>query len=403
MLVLYPTDDYGYCERFEPWKKHIKKIFLLNYTEHCHQNGIKHTEKHIADTISREKIDILICCPYATEYQLSVEFYNSLKNKTKIVFWFNDDASYFESYSKYYSQTASAVVTSDYLAVSSYKRLGIPSIVNIETVISNKLYPVEVEKDIDVCFIGDMRKRGRKEYIKFLMDNGIIVKTFGQGTINGYLPGDKISEYYCRSKINLNFTQIAKLSWINYDEPLLNRMKQNNGRPIEIALTKSFCLSEYSPSLDTLFISGKEIDVFCNKEELLQKVKYYLSNPAKREEIATNAYKRAIENYELNIVIFNILKKLAELLENRNAFTIETDKVYLSNNFKRKAINSLTFSMYVMLKNGKIKCAAETFPLLFKYGLVNSLVGFYGGVIRVIQNMFKKVISGTAIKRSVNI
>lgn len=390
ILVLYPTDDNEYCRRFDLLKKHIKNTILFNFVDYSHSYGIKNTEKYVLDTIDNEKIDIVISYPFATDYQLSVEFYNSLKKKTKIVFWFSDDASYFDSYSKYYIQIADVVITSDYFAVFAYKRLGISAILCLETVVNNKLLPVEIEKDIDVCFIGDIRKRGRKEHIKFLTDNGIDVQTFGFGSDYGYLPGDKISEYFCRSKINLNFTQIGKLNWTNADEPLLNLVRQNNGRPIEIALTKSFCLSEYSPALDTIFAIGKEIDVFHNQKELLEKIRYYLSNPEKREEIAANAYQRARENYKPDIYIPKALKSIMQLLENNNQLKIETNELYLSNNFKVKTINGLTFSMFVMIKNCKIRYALETFFTLFKYGFVNFLIGFYGGIIRIIQTKFKK-------------
>lgn len=391
VLVLYPTDDGDFFIWFEPLKKHFKSIHLLNYTMHCHMNGIKNTEQHITDLVTDKKIDIVLIIPFASDYQISVEFYHSLRKKVKIVFWFADDATYFEVYNRYYAQVADAVITADCFAVAAYKRLGMPVILYQFIDVRNKIRPVDIEKDIDVCFIGDMKKPGRNEYIKFLRDNGINVVVYGYGSQNGFLPYEKMSEYLCRSKINLNFTQVAYPDWINFDEPLLNLVRQNNGRPRETALARAFCLSEYSPGLDTMFDIGKEIDVFHDKTELLEKVKYYLSNPSKREEMAAAAYERAVQNYLPEIYIPKMLKDMMNVLENRDRLNVRVDKIYLSNGFKVKTINGLTFSMFVMLKNGKLKFAFETFLLLFKYGFMVFLLGFYGGLTRVLQSVLRKI------------
>ncbi len=390
-LILYPADNSGFPARFEALKKHFKAAHLLNFVAYSHMNGIKNTERHIKEVIAREKIDILLSYPFATDYQLSVDFYNSLREKVKLVFGFMDDATYFEVYDKYYAQVADAVTTVDYSALFAYKRLGIPAVFCQEVFVENNLAPIAVEKDIDVCFIGDVRKRGRLEYIKFLKDAGINITVYGQGSENGFLPFGKMSEYMCRSKINLNFSQNAKLSWINSDEPMLNRVRVDTYRPREIALTGSFCLCEHSPFLYTMFDIGKEIDTFRDKAELLEKVRFYLSNPEKRDALALVAHKRALENYQPEIDAQRLLKDLRSVLESPDASSILRNEIYLSDNFKIKEINGLTFSMFIMLKNGGFHFAFETFRLLFKNGFRVFLSGFYGGITRVLRNISGKM------------
>src|SRR3989339_153716 len=127
LLAVYPTDQYGYF-RFNPFKKHFKEIYRLNYPRLVYTKGILNSEKEILDIILREKIDVLVYCPFSTDHQLSVYFLNSLRKKVKVVFWSADDATYFESYCKYYAQAADAVITSDYFSVIAYKRFGIPAV-----------------------------------------------------------------------------------------------------------------------------------------------------------------------------------------------------------------------------------------------------------------------------------
>ena len=50
--------------------------------------------------------------------------------------------------------------------------------------------------------------------------------------------------------------------------------------------------------------------MFHDEKELLEKAKYYLSSDSRREEIALNAYKKVIENYESESYIHRTLKTL---------------------------------------------------------------------------------------------
>ena len=390
VLWLLPENNQCLSFHCDFLKNKIKNFYRLNFVEYSHQNGTIGTETYIANLIDDKQIDILIASSFATDYQLSVEFYASLKNKAKVVFWMWDDENYFDVYSRYYCQTADAVITTDYFSIFAYQKLGIPAILYQSSHSRNNYFPVEIEKDIDVCFLGNCRKNDRMDYINFLIKNGTNVETFGLGSKNGFVNWDEFSKIFSRSKINLNFTKIDKLSWINKDNPLLNRVRQNKGRPIESALTKSFCLSEYAPALNTIFEIGKEIDIFYGKADLVEKVRYYLSHDEKREEIANNAYKRAIDNYESEVYISKILNELEEILQKNDKQRTEKIEIYLSMAFKIKSINGLIFSMFIMLKNRKIVYALETFIKLFRYGIFVFLIGFYGGLARVLKSMLNE-------------
>jgi len=368
-------------------RKYFKNTYSINFLEHSLRKGIRNTERYIEEIVSEKNIDVVMVFSFASVYDLSVEFYSKIKTKINLIFWMFDDENYFDAYSKYYCQIADAVVTTDYFSVFSYKKLSIPSVLYFSSHSKNNYYPIKSEKDIDVCFLGDCRKHDRMEYINFLMKNGVNIKTFGAGSMNGFVEWSDFSKIFSRSKINLNFTKIDKLNWINRNDPLLNKVGQPKGRPIEIALTKSFCLSEYAPALNEMFEIGKEIDVFQNKDELLEKVKYYLSNEFKREEIAGNAYKKATNNYESDVYIPRVLKELERFLQ--SIHRQEKHKIFLSNSFKIKSINGLSFSMFVFIKNGKIGYALELFKELFKYGVFNFFAGFSGGLIRVIKHIIK--------------
>lgn len=377
---------------YDELKKRLS-IYRFDAFEYPYKNGIRNTEKYIENLISEKKIDILFTSPFAINYHLSVDFYAFLKNKVKIIFWMWDDEAFFDVYSKYYSQIADAVITCDYFSVFGYEKFGILSIFYPPCQPTNIFYPVKTIKDIDVCYIGSCcQSNSRIEYINFLINNGVNIETFGIGSKNGFIEWHEFTKILSRSKIVLNFNRLSPLDWVNKDEPLLNRVRQSAVHYAESALAKSFCLAEYTPSIPIVAEVGKEVDVFYNKKELLEKVKYYLSNPVKRDEIANNAYKRAINNYVPEIVIPKILKELENILQKDNKLQPETEKqqIFLSKAFKIKSINCLTLFMFVMIKHKKIKYALELFKELFKYGIFIFFAGFYGGILRAIETKFRK-------------
>ena len=94
----------------------------------------------------------------------------------------SDDELYLGVYSKYYSQIADAVITTDYFGVSEYQKLDIPAIFYFSSHTKNNYYPVKIDKEIDVCFIGDCTKNDRMDYVNHLIKNGVSVETFGKGS-----------------------------------------------------------------------------------------------------------------------------------------------------------------------------------------------------------------------------
>ncbi|MFA5859207.1 MAG: glycosyltransferase [Elusimicrobiota bacterium] len=364
---------------------------MFDFIEYSHQNGIKNTEKHVKDLITSKKIDIVFTTHYATDYQLSIEFYADLRKTVKIVFCAWDDESYFDVYGKYYGQVADAVITTDYYTMYGYMRMGIPGLLLMPIFSKEMFFPVEGEKDTEVCFIGGCTQRDRKEYIDFIIKNGIKIETYGNGSKHGFLEWNKFSEILSKSKIALTFNKLDTLDWINKEEPLLNRVRQASFHYVESALVKTFCLAEYSPGIFTIAEIGKEVDVFNSKEELLNKIRYYLSHDVERENIAAAAYKRAIKEYVPEVAVPKLLAELDKTLYSGINKYVLSDEIYINESFKRKTINGLTFTMVVLIKNNKIGYAMEIFVKLFKYGVLVFITGFIGGIGRIVQNMSTKI------------
>ena len=68
-------------------------------------------------------------------------------------------------------------------------------------------------------------------------------------------------------------------------------------RDFEVTGCGAFLISDYARSLETMFMPGEEIICYKNVEELKDMVKFFLSHPQEREEIARKGYSRAHRNH----------------------------------------------------------------------------------------------------------
>lgn len=123
-------------------------------------------------------------------------------------------------------------------------------------------YPVDVEYEHDVSFIGVLRNK-RVDYHK----------TIGFPVIsNAY--GEEHSVAVSKTKINLNFTEGG-----------------TSDRTYKVLASKGFLLTEPWPNMEDDFTIGEDLDIFTNEEELKEKIAYYLENEDERLRIAENGYK----------------------------------------------------------------------------------------------------------------
>lgn len=143
-----------------------------------------------------------------------------------------------------------------------------------------------LKKNYDVVFIGQ-NFGNRQIYVDYLKSNGVNVDVFGFGWDTGKVTQTQMIEIFNKAKIVLNFSSSA-------GHPELKFLK---GRVFEIPATGAFLLTEECEELDNYFRVGIELDRFTTKEEMLEKVKYYLQNDKQREVIAENGKKKVLENY----------------------------------------------------------------------------------------------------------
>ncbi len=282
---------------YSPLNKIFKNILFYDPQKNLYQYGKDSMNERFLELIEKEKPD------YVFFWLIYDEFYietllkiREISPKTIIINFFGDDDSQFEIFSRYYGLIFDYSLILPQLPNSIYKKEGIKNY--FFTLLANldNYTPLKIEKKYDVTFIGTP-KSDRYELIRYLKENNINIKLFGWGwdsypdlkdVYEGPLSDTDLVKKINESKINLCFTK-------NY-----YGVPHVKGRVVEVAACNSFVLVEYSTRYLDLFKEGKEIVMFNSKEDLLEKIKYYLKNEKQREKIAERAYKKIVKNYDFN-------------------------------------------------------------------------------------------------------
>jgi len=156
-----------------------------------------------------------------------------------------------------------------------------------------------IHREIDVIFVGHYEKF-RDEYCKYLGQAGIKLEVVGPDwknsktiNIDSIKYSAPVDSYEYVRLLNNSKIALAFLSKKNND--VYTR------RNFEITAAGTFMLSERTEELQEIFIEGKECDYFSSKEELLDKVNFYLKNSVAREKIASAGYEKCIRSGNSNI------------------------------------------------------------------------------------------------------
>jgi spore maturation protein CgeB len=117
--------------------------------------------------------------------------------------------------------------------------------------------------------------------------------------------GDELSIVYCTSKINLGL-----LSASTTDSSLRD---QTTARTFQIPATGSFMLHEDTDEVRQFFEDGKEVMLFSDNDELVEKVEIALKDPDLRDKICRQGYARCLSHpYDYSSAATTILKYFEE-------------------------------------------------------------------------------------------
>lgn len=353
-----------YCNSI---KANSENYYYIDYIDLYTRLGRKAFEIYIETLVVEKKFDYIFFIVWSGDLTFDIYFIEKLSKLSCIVMNFFDTEHFFESCDRYYAQVADLVLLPDYLSKYRYEILNINTLCTFSLFDSKYYRPLEeMNKNIDVSFVGNIAINKRREYIDYLINNGISVECYGANTKNGFISFDKMIEIFNKTKINLNFTRKCDEDWtiLGLGSKINNRIKQVKGRPIEIALCRGFVLTENAPGIENMFEIEKEIGIFHTKEELLEKVKYYLKNEKEREDMAIRGYEKAFKNYDAKTAF----AKIFSIIDRYKRRDLD---IYLDNDFIKNYTAYRFFYIGQFIFNRKLKNLVEEFCILFKYREIN--------------------------------
>lgn len=204
--------------------------------------------------------------------------------KIEIIGWlFDDDKRYQET--EQLAQCFSKIVTTMHDRHILRLKRNLNSVLCQFSVNQYIYFNYQLPKKYNVVFIG-VNFNDRQDYVDHLRKSGINVAAFGRGWNTGRLSQADMIEILNQAKIVLNFSG-------SQDHGHLRFLK---GRVFEVTGMGCFLLTEQCVGLSDYFEIGKDLDVFSDKNELLQKVKYYLNQPDLCQEIGLRAQQKVLAN-----------------------------------------------------------------------------------------------------------
>jgi len=326
-------DEIGYDVYTFYWKSYFKDYKYKSFVEKLNykfQNKflVGHVlwqiNKDVVQKVNEIKPDLVFIYRGTHIYPKTIQKIKSFGCK---VFGYNNDDPFSEKYSlshfRLWSLYKKGIFSYDWIFsyrwknIDDYKNLGYENVSLLRSyyIKDSNFYISNIEKKYDVIFIGHWENDGRDEIIKYLIENGIKIKLFGtlweKSKYYKYLKekiGDIKPIYKEEYNLTINKAKIALvfLSKINNDT--------YTRRCFEIPATKTMMIAEYTDDLaNNLFEEDKEAVYFKNKEELLEKIKYYLANEDKMKEIGENGYKRLMnDGHEVTDRCGEIIRKYKE-------------------------------------------------------------------------------------------
>ncbi len=154
---------------------------------------------------------------------------------------------------------------------------------------------IEKKRGYPVVFVG-RASRERAEMVNYLRGNGIDIRLWGagweaipelRGISRGFLPYYKMLEVIGSSVIVLN---------LEGGEPRGNR-DQVEKRVFEAFSCKAFQITHRRSETANLFEEGKEIVLYNDEQDLLDKVRFFEAHQRERQDIAEKGYKKAVTEY----------------------------------------------------------------------------------------------------------
>ncbi len=313
--------DSLYQNYYLPLKKLFGEVIVFDPSIVTISYGYRKMEERFVSLIKKEKPEYIFINNRRDELTLeTLEKLRKASPATRIISTSGDLDKDFEPVKRYEALFMDGTIIHSVNYLKNYYKEGVKNIYPTLGINVGIFKPMNLKKIYDVVFVGNATEK-RAKIMGFLIKNGVNLKIFGGRWENypefrkfclGYVSPVEMARVINQTKVNIG------LSKDKYNNSVFN------WRVFEIASCKSFSLVDYFEGYLKFFKNNKEIVMFKNNKEFLEKIEYYLKHEKEREKIAEDSYKATIKKCNI-LEEFKILFK--KIMENPELFSQKFPKI----------------------------------------------------------------------------
>jgi len=245
---------------------------------------------------------------------------------------------------------------------------------------SRSLYkPQQLVKTTDVLFFGNEELADRKDYLEYLRESGVSVRSIGGK--ERYIDASSLVDEIARAKIVINFSKTGLLDHGNDGQLGPRFLFQLKGRVVEAGLCRTACISEDAPAIQLLF-NENEVPVFRSPRECLALVSELLGDDKKRNAISKSLFEKCISKFEDR----PLMKQVEELIDRKkvqNEGGYNQDPGRLPMWYRKKVVRAriqLVWSSQRMMIRELMRVLnpAKSYPMKDSAGLFFNTLGWVG-------------------------
>lgn len=312
-----PSRGLGYeYVNFLPALKNIgATVEVFDSLDRTNSAGFAELNHSLLDFALRYRPDVALFV--LMHYEVWTETLDLLRQAldATLIHWATDDSWKYQQFSRFLAPHFDIHATTCRAALTAARRDGLSNFVQTQWAASGSALhePLPASRcRYPVSFIGS-KYGNRKAWVDALRRQGVEIACFGHGWPGGAVAAERIPEIVRESVISLNFGD----SGIVWSRWIPSRSRQIKARIFEVPGHGGFLLTEPADELEQYFEPGKEIETFSSREELVSKIRYYLSHPGERDEIASAGYRRARREHTYEQRFDDLLKYAAAIRPGR--------------------------------------------------------------------------------------
>ena len=294
--------SYEYFNFYDSLRRH-HEVELFDFMERQHSHGQLDMNRQLIEAAASGSYDVAVFSLYTD--QILTETVDRVRRYTKTLCFFHDD-TWRREFVQLWAPRFDWFTSSDFECQNRYGKLGLDNVVHFPFGANLDLYkPIEATKRHDVSFVGSWHPQ-REWLISRLRKAGIDVVVRGHGWPSGKVSHDEMIELFSASRINLNLSnskawdvRLCAAMPVNFARQLRSPKigEQIKARQFEINACRAFQISYYVDGLERCYRIGEEIAIYLDPDDLLAKVKYYLSDGPLRDSIANAGYARTMKDH----------------------------------------------------------------------------------------------------------